>query len=103
MKAGLSPLRGLSLFSICPPTAYAVGCILTPLRGYIPTPLCGYIPTPLCGYTPTPLRGWIPERTACTSGAQALKRGDNGTLIGTSEVVPFPVGTSQTHRGHLGG
>ena len=43
MKAGLSPLRGLSLFSICPPTAYAVGCILTPLRGYIPTALCGYI------------------------------------------------------------
>jgi hypothetical protein len=32
--ASLSPLRGL-LRSHLPPTAYAVGCILTPLRGLI--------------------------------------------------------------------
>ncbi len=29
----LSPLRGLVIFVSPPPTAYAVGCILPPLRG----------------------------------------------------------------------
>jgi hypothetical protein len=30
----LSPLRGLSVL-VRPPTAYAVGCILAPLRGWL--------------------------------------------------------------------
>jgi len=33
VKAALSPLRGLFTLLDLPCTAYAVGCILTPLRG----------------------------------------------------------------------